>query len=118
MAFDPLSMLPVISIVISLGVLVGGYIAIRTGYSQQAEEIQDRVILALKNENEGLERRLEGVQEEIATLKRVMTSVRYALKRRGLILEVNTDYITLIDEQAKRTYTLPISEIKKEEHSD
>jgi len=115
MAFDPLSMLPVISIVISLGVLAGGYIALRTGYSQQAGEIQDRVIAALKSENEGLERRLETVSEEITALKRAMVSVRYALRRRGLILEVNTDYITLIDEQSKRTFTLPVSEIKEEE---
>jgi len=115
MAFDPLSMLPVISIVISLGVLVGGYMALRTGYSQQAGEIQDRVIAALKSENEGLERRLETVSEEIAALKRAMVSVRYALRRRGLILEIDADYITLVDEQSKRTYTLPISEIQEKE---
>lgn len=100
------TLLPYISVFIALCVTIGGLFAIRQGYNKQAGEIQDRIIEALKTQNEAQERQITTCEKEIARLKRVVRTIQIALKRRGLEIEVDSDGITLIDNQSRQTRTV------------
>ncbi len=88
-----------------VGTVIGGVIAVRHGYSKSADEIQDRVIKALKNEIGTLETQFGQAEKEIIRLRRVLATIRYALKRRGLHITVNGDFISFYDEQSRSTRT-------------
>jgi len=105
----PSEFLTFVPIIISLGLLVGGFIAFRQGYKQQMGVIEERVIDALKALNEAQERQIATCEKEIVRLKRVMNTIQIALKRRGLTIEINGDSITLIDNQGVSTRTMQIN---------
>lgn len=90
-------LLPWVSTIIALCITIGGLFAMRAGYSRQATEIQERVIDALKAQNEAQETQILSCEKEISRLKRVVATIQYALKRRGLQIEIDGDAITLID---------------------
>ncbi len=96
------------NVVLTVCLLVGGILAIRQGYSKAAGEIQEKVIVALKEQVATLEKQAGTDEREIKHLKQVLLTVRYALKRRGLAIEVNGESITLIDEQSRTTRTVAI----------
>lgn len=111
--------IPILSLVISIAALVGGYLAYRQGYSKQASAIQDRVITALQNQNKVQEEQIEGCEKEIARLKRVVTTIQLALKRRGLRIEIDRDAISLIDEGvSKQEQVIQISVTDKSTGDD
>lgn len=117
------TLLPYLSVFIALCVTVGGLFAIRQGYNKQAGEIQDRIIEALKTQNEAQERQIATCEKEIARLKRVVKTIQIALKRRGLEIEIDSDGITLIDNQSRQTRTVirlsgELETIEKDESSD
>jgi hypothetical protein len=103
------TLLPVLSIVVSLCLVIGGFFAFRTGYNKTASEIQEKVIEALKAQNEAQEVQIKTCEKEISRLKRVVATIQYALKRRGLRIEIDGDTITLIDDQSRNTRTVQIS---------
>lgn len=96
------NLVPILSLIISVAALIGGFVAYRSGYSKQASEIQQRVINALQAQNEAQEAQIETCEKELSRLKKVVTTIQYALKRRGLRIEINNDAITLIDEAVPR----------------
>ena len=101
-------LLPMLSLIISILVLIGGFFAFRHGYNNQASEIQERTIEALKAQNEAQERQIKTCEKEIVRLKRVVATIQIALKRRGLDIEIDNDAITLIDNQTRQTRTVQI----------
>ncbi len=102
------NVLPYLSTLITICIAIGGFFALRTGYSKQANEIQDRVIAALKLQNEVQARQIAAHEKEISHLKQIVTTIQVALKRRGLRIEVDNDTITLIDDHARRAHTVKI----------
>lgn len=110
--------LPILSLVLSVCLAIGGLIAFRQGYAKQAGEIEERVIGALKVLNTTQETQLVTCEKEIMRLKRVVATIQYALKRRGLRIEIDGDSITLIDEQSRQSRTVQIRMADKFEGED
>lgn len=69
----------------------------RRQYSRGLTEIQERVITALREENATLTNRLVTMQREMADLNSTMATLRIALKRRGLIVKIDGEYIAITD---------------------
>lgn len=110
-----LQLLPYLSAVLAICITLGGLFAMRQGYTKQASEIQEQVIAALKTQNELQEAQIAAHEKEIARLKRVVATIQMALKRRGLRIEVNGSYITLVDEHAKQSRSVTIQMTDKYE---
>ena len=102
------ALLPYLSTFLALCITVGGLFAMRQGYSKQATEIQEKVIGALQAQNEAQETQIATCEKEIARLKRVVSTIQYALKRRGLRIEIDGDAITVVDEQSRQSRTVQI----------
>ncbi len=102
------ALLPVVSLVVSLCIAVGGVIAYRGAVSRSTSEIQKNTIEALQAQNETQEKQITACEKEIRRLKEIMATVQYALKRRGLRIEVDGDSITLYDEQTRSALTAQI----------
>lgn len=85
------------NILISLLLLIGGYIAIRSGKQRQAGEIQSQVIDALKAELEALQRRMDTLERENIRLTHIMGLIKTALRKRGLTISIDGDLVTIDD---------------------
>jgi hypothetical protein len=115
MPTDILAFLPVLSLILSLAALAGGILAFRSGYSKQASEIQEKVIDALKTQNETQATQIVACEKEIGRLKQIVVTIQYALKRRGLRIEIDGNAITLIDEAVSKERTVQIQITDKPE---
>ena len=107
--------LPYLTLFLTLCLAVGGALAFRQGYSKTASEIQERVIAALKGEIETLEMKVLTCEQETFRQKRVLATVRYALKRLGFRIIVNGDFITLVEiatEKARTTAMRSAAEMR------
>lgn len=111
---NPTSLLPILSIIISVMVVVGGYWAFRQGFFKQSSEIQDQTINALNTRVQILEgqikddaEKIKRLTEELTQSKRLMSAVRHALARRGLHIEVDEDYVTLVDANGQASTQVP-----------
>lgn len=82
---------------LSLAIVVGGIFAFRYGRTRMVEEVQERVISALKTRVETLESQVESDAKELLRLRQVINTVRHALKRRGLLIEIEGEFVTLTD---------------------
>lgn len=98
-----------IPVIISIGMLIGGFLAFKNGYKRQMGEIENNVINALKTLNEAQERQINSLENEVARMKQVLKTIQIALERRGLTIEIDRDSITLIDAQARAERTVQIS---------
>lgn len=81
----------------TLFITIGGIFAFRYGRTKMVEEVQDRVINALKTRVETLESQVESDAKELLRLRQIINTVRHALKRRGLLIEIEGEYVTLTD---------------------
>jgi hypothetical protein len=106
------SILPYLSLILAIATTVGGILAFRQSYRQNytkmANEIQERVIAALKLQIETLERELVGCQHDVIRLRRVISTIRYVLKQRGMSIVVEGDYITMTDSKTSKTRTIQV----------
>src|SRR5258708_2663992 len=93
--------LPVISLIISLAVLFGAFVAFRQGFFKQSSEIQEQTINVLNVRVNTLESQAESDAKEIKRLRTVINTVRYALKRKGLLIEIEGDFVTLIESDGR-----------------
>jgi hypothetical protein len=83
-------------IVLVLGT-VGGYIVLRSSLARGAQDMQEHVRVALKDENELLQNRLTRVEDDNATLKHQLQLVVEILKRQGIILEIDGEMVQVKD---------------------
>ena len=98
--------LPLVSIIISLFVLIGGVAAFRHGYSSTTIESQSKTIEALETRVKTLEAGAEADKREIARLRRLFIGVNIALKEHGLSVEAEDDAIILINNQSRQKRTV------------
>lgn len=102
---DVNTFLPIFSVVISLCVAIGGFAALRSGFFKQSSEIQDQTISALQARTTVLEKQVEDSAKEIARHRQQMKTIRIALERRGLHIEIDGDTVTIIDADGGRAST-------------
>lgn len=112
--------LPVFSIALTILAIAGGYVAFRQANLKQSSEIQDQTINALKTRVETLEGQIESDEKEferykaeLTRLRQVISTVRHALKRRGLHIEIEGDVITLTDINAQSASSTKIPSVAK-----
>ena len=87
----------ILNTLLMLCMIVGGYIAIKSGKHQQAGTIQSQAIEALQAELESLQRRIEVLEKENTRLKQTIDLIRSALSQRGVIISINGDLVTISD---------------------
>jgi len=103
--------LPVFSIALTLCVIVGGWIAFRQGFGKQSSEIQDQTINALKTRVETLEGQVDSDTRELTRLRQILNTVRQALRRRGLHIEIEGEFVTLVDVDSGQSKTTRIQDV-------
>lgn len=104
--------LPIVSLVVAMLAAIGGWSAFRLNRGQQTNAIQESAINGLKIRVDTLESEREDDKQEIATLRQVISSIRHALKLRGLHIEIENDgtnsIVTIIDsEGSSKTTQIP-----------
>ena len=97
------SILSVISMLFTIGALLGGIWAFKTSIGRTANEIQERVITALEADIAHLRERLDELREENTHLRLVIDTICTALKSRGLIIKIDGDMISIDDTTGGRT---------------
>ena len=88
----------IINTALMLCLMVGGYMAIRSGKQQQAGTIQSQVIDALKAELETLQRRVDTLEKENTRLTQIMLLIKTALRQRGIAVTIDGDIVTISDD--------------------
>lgn len=102
--------LTIVNLVIALGVIFGGYIAIRSTMAKTASDIQDRVREALESENNLLRERLKRLEADNKHLNRLMLLIISTLKKTHSIeLEINDDVIILRDKNGTKAVQIHIT---------
>src|SRR5579859_5232935 len=98
---DIASTLSIISILLTIGALLGGIWAFKSGISRTANEIQERVINALEADIELLRKRLDELKDENTHLRLVIETICTALKSRGLIIRIEDNLISIDDTRSE-----------------
>lgn len=93
------------SLAIGLAVTLGMVFAFRTSMSKTAQEIQDRVIEALEKQINSLQDKIAELEKENALHKQTLGLIRSALRKRGLIISIDGDLITINDIGGNTSYT-------------
>jgi hypothetical protein len=114
-----LNFLPYIGTVLSIGITLGAlFIALRGGYSKAAGEIQERVISALKQEVEVLNKRVEEMEKDRDRQDHILSTIRYALKKEGLRIAIDGDYVTISQASSKSSKITRIQDRKAQLDND
>lgn len=102
-----------VSVVLTVGILIGGIIAVRSGYFRVNNQVQQQTIDALKTRLDTLEKQAESDTKELGRLRQIIATIRHALKRRGLIIEIEGEFVTLIDaDGARSTQVPPVAKVR------
>ena len=103
------SLLPIISLTITILVAIGLVITYLGNKNKGLSEVQNSTITALQAQNDAQEKQIAVLEKKILRLDRTIITIQYALqKRRRLRLEINEDAITIIDERTSAEVTVPV----------
>ena len=104
-----LVLLPVLSIILTVAVAVGAVFAFRGNAHKSANEIQKSTIDALTAQNEAQEKQIKALERKIERLEMTLATLQYTLqKRRGIVVEINDDMVTLVDQRTGQEHTVKI----------
>jgi hypothetical protein len=110
--------LPYLSIVVALVVTIGGIFAFRQGYSRMAITVREDVISALNSQIDTLKDQVVALEKEIERQKVIVSTIRYALKQRGLYIRVNGDIITMVDRGKPSTTQMTMGQKTRDEEEN
>ena len=86
-----------------------GAIAYRRNNTKQLRDIQDKVIETYKTQNELQEKQIKLLEKKITHLENVLNTLGQTLKhRRGLLIEIHDEVITLIDQRTGTEHTVQV----------
>lgn len=91
------TMFSIMSLILTIAGLLGGYVAFRHGITHTANEVQERVINALQSEIEMLRGRIDDLEHENSRLDQVIVTICEALKKRGLAVSIDGNMVTVSD---------------------
>ena len=107
---DFYTILSMISLLLTIGGLLGGFFAFRNGMTRTANEVQERVIHALESEITNLRQRMDDVKEENIRLKLIIETICAALKSRGLAVTIDCTMVSIHDAHGSTTTITHIQE--------
>lgn len=111
--------LPIIGTVLSIGVTLGTlYFALHGGYSKAAGEMQEKVIDALKERVELLNTKIEDMEKNELRQNNILSTIRYALKQRGLKIVIEGDFVTLSEAGGKSSKVVRIQDRATDDETD
>lgn len=84
-----------INIGMTIALLIGGFVAFRSGFTRTANEVQERVIHALQGEIQTLHDRITALEQENQHLHYTITTICTALKQRGIHITIDGDTISI-----------------------
>jgi hypothetical protein len=99
---------PLILAFLALCGVIGGFFAMKTGYFQQSGAAQGRAIDAQTAQIESLEAQIVTLKESLRHLKQVVITIQRLEEKRGVAIDINGEFVTLIDDGDKRERTLRI----------
>ena len=91
---DPLTFF---NVLMTFGLLIGGFVAYRRGFAQTANEVQERVINALQHEIQTLHDRIGVLEQENTRLDQAISVICSSLRRRGIHITVEGDVVSIRD---------------------
>ncbi len=115
---DIASFLPYLTGALGLALTIFALFALPRIAARQLSEIQTKVIEAQKNQLETMEERIAQLEREEERDKRVLATIRYALKQRGLFIRVNGDYITLVDRGREKIVQLRAEGVPQDQEEE
>src|SRR6266852_1584770 len=102
--------LSVISLLLTIGGLLGGLRTIKNNMTRTANEVQERVINALESEITSLRLRLDDMKDENVRLRLIIETICAALKSRGLAVTIDGDMVSIHDAHGSTTTITHIQE--------
>ena len=102
------SFLSILNLIATLALLLGGILAYHHGFTRTVSEVQERVIHALQSEIGSLQDRIEALEKENTRLSHVITTIRSALKKRGLHVTIDGELVSIHDQAGQLTQTTRI----------
>ena len=87
----------IVSLILTVCGIVGGYVAFRYGITRTANDVQEHVINALSSEIDVMRDRIEDLENENLRLDQVILTICEALKKRGLIMHIEGNIVTVSD---------------------
>jgi hypothetical protein len=87
----------VVSLILTICGIVGGYVAFKYGIARTASDVQEHVINALRNEIDVMRDRIEDLENENIRLDQIILTICEALKERGLIVHIEGSIVTVSD---------------------
>jgi hypothetical protein len=96
-------LLPYMSLVLFVFISLGGVLAFRYSIAKTSSEIQERVISALQSEIQTLRDRITAIEKENTRLLQIVGIIKASLKKRGLIVTIDGDLVSIQDEKSGDT---------------
>ncbi len=87
----------ILNTILMLCMIIGGYIAIKSGKHQQTGTIQSQAIDALQAELESLQRRIEVLEKENTQLEHLIETIKEAISHKGIEITINGEMVTISD---------------------
>ncbi len=91
------SALSIASMLLTIGSLVGGFIAYKSAVNRTVSEIQEHVINALQQEISVLNDKIAALERENNRLDQIILTMCEALKKRGMIISIDGNLVTISD---------------------
>ena len=99
---------PLVLAFLALCGVIGGFFAMKAGYFQQSGAAQERAIDAQTAQIVSLEAQIVTLKESLRHLKQVVITIQRLEEKRGVAIDINGEFVTLIDDGDKRERTLRI----------
>lgn len=93
--------LTIVNLIVLVAGTFGGILAFRAGMANAERAVQDRVISALKEEREVLNRKILEMERDHDRQNSIISTIRYALMQRGLKIVIEGEFVTLSEAGGK-----------------
>lgn len=102
--------LTILNLVLTVALAIGGFIALKSGYSKQASEAQKSALDAMEKEINSLKGQVGELKTENRHYMLIMDIIIESLKKRGLVLTIEKTSITIEDQSTHTTHITRIEE--------
>lgn len=89
---EPLSLF---SLLMTIGLLIGGIAAYRHGFIRTANEIQERVIHALQSEIQAMQERISDLEQDNSHLEKIIATICSTLKHYGISITIDGEMVNI-----------------------
>ncbi len=98
-----MDLLSTVNFALTVGGIIGGVIAYRSGVERSANQVQESVITALDAELSSLRSKIDDMKAENTRLCLIIDTICTALRRRGLAVSIDGDIVSINDQQGQST---------------